>query len=150
MRLRTEIDPNAEEEIVIRTPQLDDRTERLIRLISDSLNCVNELALFYGNEECFVPIRSLLFFETQDGKVRAHTVSRMYSCDLRLCDLEKLLPRSFARASKSCLANTAEVSSISRGLSGVGTVKFKNTDKTVFLSRMYYKNFHDIIEETRL
>lgn len=150
MKLRTEIVSGAEEEIIIRAPELNEKTERLLRLISSAIGSVSELALGYNGEEHFVPISELLFFETDGDRLCAHTAERMYGCSLRLCELHKLLPSTFVRASKSCIANTAEVSSISRSLSGVGTVSFRGTHKTVCLSRMYYKSFHDTIEETRL
>lgn len=150
MKLRTEIVGGAEEEIIVRTPELNDRTEHLLRIIGDALGCCSELALDYNGEEHYVQISKLLFFETDGSRLCAHTAERMYGCSLRLCELHKLLPSTFVRASKSCIANTAEVSSIRRSISGVSTVSFRNTHKTVCLSRMYYKSFHDTIEETRL
>lgn len=125
MRLKIELDVNAQEEILLRAPAVTDEVRRLQAVISDALASKGEIALKDGETECFVSLDELLFFETDDGHVRGHTVQRMYRCDMRLYELEALLPRTFVRASKSCLVNTAYICAINRSLTGASEVRFK-------------------------
>ncbi len=150
MKLRIEIDPNASEEVILRGPSVNDEIRRLQTVIADALSQKIELALRLGESECYVPCYEILFFETVDRKVSAHTVEHMYFSALKLCELEELLPRTFVRASKSCLVNTAQISSINHSLTGASEISFKRSNKKIYVSRMYYKLVHDIIEETRL
>ena len=149
MRLRIEIAPDCDEELVIRAPALTEELQRLERVISDNLSQGGELSLQNGEVECFVPISELLFFESGNGKVQAHTADAMYDCRFKLFELEQLLPARFARASKSCLADTTKVSSITRSLTGASEVCFKGCNKRIFVSRMYYPSFREKISETR-
>ncbi|MBO4453188.1 MAG: LytTR family transcriptional regulator [Clostridia bacterium] len=150
MKLRIEIDPEGPEEIVIRSREISDRLRRIQETIDRELNGSEEIAVRNGDDECYLPYRELLFFETVDNRVYAHTAKDTYVCPLRLNDLTLLLPRYFARASKSCIVNTSRIRSISRGPTGVSTASFANCDKKAFISRMYYKIVREIIEETRL
>ena len=68
---------------------------------------------------------------------------------LPLFTLEQTLPRAFVRASKSCIVNAAAVFCIRRELTGVSEVGFRGTEKTAFLSRSYYKNLMDYLDELR-
>ncbi len=150
MKLRIEIDPDSPEEIVLRASAITEDIRRLQTVIADALSQKEELALKLGERECYVPCDEILFFETVDRRVSAHTAEHMYFSTLKLCELEELLPRTFVRASKSCLVNTAQISSVNHSLTGASEISFKKTNKKIYASRMYYKLVHDIIEETRL
>lgn len=137
------------EEIVWRTHAKNDDPrlrEQLLRLISDN----NDLALTLGDTEYYVPIRDILFFETADGKITAHTAKKMYYTSCKLYELEGLLPPSFIRASKSCIVNSAVISSLSHNLTGASRVTFRATEKIVYVSRSYYKLLKDKIYEMRI
>jgi len=74
----------------------------------------------------------------------------MYFTDKKLYELERLLPSTFMRVSKSCILNVAEIASIDRNLTGASEVTFRNCGKKVFVSRIYYKVLREKIEQMRL
>ena len=150
MKLRIEIDPDSQEEILLRAPAVTDEVRRLQTVIAEALSRKLELALQLGEQECYIPCDDILFFETMERRVSAHTAEHMYFSPLKLCELEELLPRTFVRASKSCLVNTAHIVAINHSLTGASEILFKGTGKKIYASRMYYKIVHDTIEETRL
>ncbi len=150
MKLRIEIDPDSQEEILLRAPAVTDEVRRLQTVIAEALSRKLELALQLGERECYIPCDEILFFETTERRVSAHTAEHMYFSPLKLCELEELLPRTFVRASKSCLVNTAHIVAINHSLTGASEILFKETGKKIYASRMYYKIVHDTIEETRL
>ncbi|MBQ7647010.1 MAG: LytTR family transcriptional regulator [Clostridia bacterium] len=150
MKLRIEIDPNQAEEVIIRAPAVTHEIRRIEEAVSKIIGQSGEIALKDGDEERFVSYDELLFFETSEDKVWAHTSDDCYFCPMRLGELERAAPLSFARASKGCLVNTALIRSISRSATGVGTASFTTSQKKVYISRMYYKKVRETIEETRL
>lgn len=150
MRVRIEIDPQGEEEIVIRANEITEKLDSLRRALEREWNASDEIALRRGDEECYLPYREILFFETEGKSVTAHTKTDSFHCPLHLKELLLLLPRSFARASKSCIVNTACICSIQRSPTGVSVARFSGSDKLLYISRMYYKMVREIIEETRL
>ena len=150
MKLRIEIDPDSQEEILLRAPAVTDEVRRLQTVIAEAFSRKLELALQLGERECYIPCDDILFFETTERRVSAHTAEHMYFSPLKLCELEELLPRTFVRASKSCLVNTAHIVAINHSLTGASEILFKETGKKIYASRMYYKIVHDTIEETRL
>ena len=149
MKLRIELDDAAPEEIIIRTSRVDERIKRIQDAVLGALRG-GEIAVRRGEEECYIPYREVLYFETENGRIRAHTANESFFCPLRLNELEELLPRHFTRASKGCVVNTAHIRSISRSPTGVSEATFSVSDKRIFISRMYYKIVREIIEETRL
>ena len=150
MKLRIEIDPDSQEEILLRAPAVTDEVRRLQTVIAEAFSRKLELALQLGERECYIPCDEILFFEATERRVSAHTAEHMYFSPLKLCELEELLPRTFVRASKSCLVNTAHIVAINHSLTGASEILFKETGKKIYASRMYYKIVHDTIEETRL
>ena len=55
MRLRTEIDPSGEEEIILRCKRLDEKTSAIYRYIESALSGGSEMELTLGDREFFVP-----------------------------------------------------------------------------------------------
>ena len=149
MKIRIEISDEGEDEIIIRCRERDDRIEGIERALEGLVKSRRELALYIGNTEFFVPTSDILFFETVDGKVCAHTSDRMYTAHYKLFELENLLPSSFVRISKSAIVNVMKISSLSRELVGNGEISFYKTEKKTFFSRAYYKILKDRIEEIR-
>ena len=147
-KVRIEITPENDDEIVIHCKQINDEVIRLQKLISGSEN--NELELELSGKTHFVKTDTILFFETSDNKTVAHTKDRMYYSDLKLYELEERLPRSFMRISKSSIINLNAVSSIHRDITGICEAYFPETAKMVYVSRSYYKAFKEKINETRL
>ena len=150
MKIRIEIDREAPEEIVIRSRSADARLQKIQEAVARILDADKELALQSGEEEIYVPYDELLFFETVDKRVWAHTAKGCFTCLMHLNELERMLPCTFARASKSCVINTSLIRSISRYPTGIAKATFRGSEKTVYISRMFYKDVREIIEETRL
>ena len=150
MKLKIEISPDQDEEIIIRVKAADERLRRMQSVVSNVLDSPGVLALYDSGKEYFIPYEQILFFECGGGRVYAHTAGAFYSCPQSLSELCGILPASFTRASKSCLINAAAVYSITRSPTGVGEVGFVSGGKKAYVSRMYYKSVKETIEETRL
>ena len=149
MKIRTEICPEGEDEIIIRCRERDERVMAIERTLDGLTKSRREIVLYIGNSEYYVPISEILFFETVDSKVCAHTKDTMYTSHYKLFELENLLPSSFVRISKSAIANVMSIGSLTRELVGNGEVRFYKTDKKTYFSRAYYKILRDRIEEIR-
>ncbi len=149
MKIRIEICGEGDDEIIIRCHEHDEKIQSIERVLEGVVKNRRELVLYIGNSEYYVPISDILFFETGDGKVCAHTREAMYSAPHKLFELENLLPSSFVRISKSAIANVLQISSLSRELVGNGEIRFYKTEKKTYFSRAYYKILKDRIEEIR-
>ena len=150
MNLKLEIAPDLPEEIVIRAPEATEEVLHMQAEISKLLTGGTEIAVCKGNTECFLSYREILFAETAENRTWVHTAKDSFACPLRLYELEEILPRNFMRASKSGIVNTALICSLLRTPTGIGEAAFRNTEKRIFISRMYFKPIRERIEETRL
>ena len=146
-KIRLLIDENAEEEIIIRCKSPSEEVLRIQSLLAAS---TRELELTLGEETYFIEMKNILFFETVGSKTSAHTKNNMYYTEKKLYELEEILPKSFMRVSKSCIANTAAICSIKREYTGSCEARFSDTPKKIYVSRSYYKSFKEKIVETRL
>lgn len=150
MKLRTIVDESAKEEITITCRERNNRITFLEDVIRNAIGRDSELLLTIGNTRYFVPKREILFFESLDGKVVAHTADNIYGTTYKLYELEQLLPSFFARASKSCIVNTDAIYSLRKNITGASEITFRTCHKKVYLSRSYYKPLMERINETRL
>ena len=150
MKLKIEIDPSLPEEIVIRAKTVSDAVRRVQTAVEQALSASGELAVRRGSGEFYVSFGDVLYFEVTGERTVVHTADSSYISPMRLCELAELLPRTFVRSSKSGMINTAKIMSITRSPTGVSEATFAGSDKTVFISRMYYKSVRETIEETRL
>lgn len=149
MKLYTEVRKDGTEEIVIRCRQRDEKIRLLERIIENVLSENAELTLTDGETEYFVPKNEILFFETAEGRVAAHTANRIYYTPYRLFELEQIMAPAFLRISKSCVVNCNAICAIRKNLTGASEVMFKNCDKKVYLSRSYYHLLRDKLSEVR-
>lgn len=147
-KIRFDIDPDHEEEIIIKCKSANGEAMRAYSLLTERQN--SEIELFLNGEIYFVGLNELLFFETYGTKTAAHTKNRMYYTDLKLYELEEQLPSSFMRISKSAIINTKAVTSMRREITGICEAFFSDTPKKVYISRSYYRSFKNKIYETRL
>ncbi len=150
MKIRIEIDPSAEPEVIIRGPSLTEEILRIQKAVEQGTSKQDELAVHSGNGEYFLSFGEILFFDVSDNAVWAHTGSECFRCPLRLHELQELLPHTFVRFSKSGILNTARIRSLTRGPTGTGEACFPGTEKKAYVSRMYFNMVRDTIEETRL
>jgi DNA-binding LytR/AlgR family response regulator len=152
-RIKIEIDPEGPEEIVIRCKKLTPEVlgiQALLEGAPSGEKTAGSLSLSLGDEEHLIDPRRILFFEAAEGRVAAHTEKRIYYTDLKLYELEELLPKSFMRVSKACILNLDAVSWLRRELTGVCRVGFAASPKQIFISRMYYRPFREKLEEMRM
>ena len=147
--VKVRIEESENDEIVIRCKKQDGDVFRLAYEIQNLLSH-GELLLTIGNKEYYVSPQNILFFETDGGKIFAHTDENMYETQLKLYDLEGRLPQYFVRISKSCIANIMKIDSISRNITGASEISFVKTNKIVYCSRSYLKMLTDKIKEMRL
>lgn len=148
MKLRVER-CDGDGEVVIYCDGENDTVRRVRAAVERILSEEGETVLTLGDTEYYVPKRDLIFFETDDGKVTAHTRDRMYYTGMTLQSLEKTLPHCFVRASKSCIVNVYAVCALSKNITGIGEVLFRGTDKKVYVSRGYYKDLKQKLYELR-
>ncbi|MBQ8497268.1 MAG: LytTR family transcriptional regulator DNA-binding domain-containing protein [Clostridia bacterium] len=148
MKIRIESAEN--DEIIIRCREPNEKIYALKLAIEDIMRGEYEIALTSGGTEYFIPKNDILFFESFDGKVYAHTKDGMYTAPYKLFELETLMPVSFVRISKSAVANLNRVSSIRREVVGNGELAFRDSHKKVYFSRAYYKLLQYKMEEMRL
>lgn len=72
VKLRIEIDPAAEAEVVIRSPSADNTVYRLSSAIEGLLDGKSEIAMFLGDVECYVRAKTFCFLKRRTEKFR-HT-----------------------------------------------------------------------------
>lgn len=135
MKVRLEIDDTLkEDEIVISTKKYTDE----IKLLIESSKSKPKIQFFKQDTEYYLDLDSILFFESDNGKVFSHTTNDMFSTVQKLYELEKILPNHFIRISKSTILNIQKIYSLSHSVSS-HLVTFQNSHKQVYVSRMYYK-----------
>ena len=150
MKVRIDIDENLkEDEIIIRCRKLDEKTRKAYDTLMDITKESQHLMLYKGNVDYYFPLENILFFETMDNCISAHTVDDVFETTYRLYELEELLPGYFMRVSKSTILNLNHIYSISRNLTASSEVQFMNTHKQVYVSRYYYKSLKCRLEEKR-
>lgn len=149
MKLRLEIDEGSEEEIVIRAKRLTPEISRLTEGVQGLLERGKTLSVRSGGAERFIDSDEILFAEVNASKTYVHTANNVFVSPLRLHELELVLPRSFAKASKSCIVNASKICSLLRSPTGIGEAGFHGTVKKAYISRMYYKTVRDKTKETR-
>ena len=89
MKVRIEIDDSLnEDEIVIRTKEY---TEELQQLISN-FKSKPSIQFFKQDTEYYLDLDAILFFESDNGTVYAHTANDMFSTTQKLYELENILP----------------------------------------------------------
>lgn len=100
MKVRLEIDDSLkEDEIVIHTKEY---IEELKQLLSN-FKSKPSIQFFKQDTEYYLDLDAILFFESDDGTVYAHTTNDMFSTTQKLYELENILPNSFLRISKSTI-----------------------------------------------
>ncbi len=150
MKITVEIDENCiEDEIVIRCQKLNDTVNRIQKAVSDITNKDTKIRLLKGNKEYYISIDDILFFESDDNSICAHTVSDLFVTKYKLYELEQILSWYFSRISKSAILNIKKIYAITKNITSFSIVEFKETPKQVYVSRAYYKPLMSKIEEMR-
>ena len=148
MKIRIEITENLiEDEVVIRCGRVDETIQNIHQYILEQ-SAINKKITFYKqNEEYYFPLQEVLFFETEGEHVYAHTVNDAYRIKYRLYELEEMLPRYFVRAAKATIVNTKQIYSIARNITASSLITFIGTHKQVYVSRYYYNELRQRMNE---
>lgn len=151
MKIKIEIDEKmADDEVIIRCRGLTEEITAVQKAVSEVANATEKFVFYKGNTEYYLTLDEILFFETADAGISAHTRTDMYQTRYKLYELEDILPGFFMRVSKSAILNTNHIYSINRNLTASSVVAFADTHKQVYVSRNYYKPLISKLEEKRL
>ncbi len=150
MRVVIEVNEELTEEcIVIKCQKLDERIVKLQSLLSEHIDSDRDILLHKEGKEYYMPLEKLLFFETENRQIWAHTSDEMYETDYKLYELEEMLPGSFMRVSKSTIINLNHIYSITKNITAASVVEFNGSRKKVYVSRNYYKALIERLDEKR-
>lgn len=150
MKVRIEIEETLqEEEVIIRCSRMDEQIMRIQAAVMEHAGGRQHIALKNGDTEYYLPLEDVLFFETENKTVFAHTRDKMLETEYKLYELEELLPGSFMRISKSAIVNLEPIYSITRNLTASSVVEFVHSHKQVYVSRNYYKPLVERLAEKR-
>ena len=140
MKIRIELDNQIkEDEVIIKCSELSEEVTKIQRVISEILEEKREMIFYKENKEYYLSINDILFFETEESSIYAHTLNEVYQVKYKLYELEEILQKNFVRISKSTILNINHIYSITRNITSSSLVEFKNTHKKVYVSRSYYK-----------
>ncbi len=152
MKIRIElIEENAdggEEEVIIRCRKIDETVQKIQQYVLEQSSGSPRIAFFKDQEEYYFPLDDVLFFETVSDKVYAYTADDAYMIRYRLYELENMLPHAFVRSSKSSILNTKNIYSIQKSLPSSSLVRFRDSHRQVYVSRSYYKQLKQRLEES--
>lgn len=150
MKVRVDIDESYQGEIIIKAPKLNETVSKIQTAIMDVISESRRLEFYKDETDYYISLEKIIFFETSEGSISAHTINDVYQTRYRLYELEEMLPGYFMRVSKSTILNTNHIYSITRNLTASSLVDFDNTHKKVYVSRSYYKALKCRLEEKRL
>lgn len=151
MKIKIEIEESLEEdEVLIRCRELTEEVSAIQKAVSEVTGAVQKFTFYKGNTEYYLSLNEILFFETDEAGISAHTKTDAYQTKYKLYELEDVLPGFFMRVSKSTILNTNHIYSIDRNLTASSVVAFYDTHKQVYVSRYYYKPLISKLEEKRL
>lgn len=150
MKIHIELIPDIEEmEITIKCKALNFEISQIQQAILDATSKRQQFIFFKEEREYFLSLDEMIFFETSENQIHAHTLDDVYYVKYRLYELETVLPSNFMRVSKSTILNTDKIYSITKSLASANTVSFINTHKQVFVSRYYYRALKEKLENRR-
>ena len=150
MKVVIELDEELDEEcIVIKCRRLDDNIVSIQKLLTDECNGERDILLYKGDKSYYVSLSKILFFETENKHIWAHTASDMFETEYKLYELEELLPGYFMRISKSTIVNLNHIYSITKNITSSSVIEFNECHKQVYVSRNYYKALIERLENKR-
>ena len=150
MKIRLEIDPETEEEIVFRCKELTPEIMKLEQLLTKAAGKSGQIVLYNDDTEYYMETDKILFIETEGTQVLAHTENSIFETRKKLYELEDILGASFLRISKSAIVNMNKIYAIRRNLTASSEISFQGTHKQIYVSRTYYKVLKQKLEEKRL
>ena len=150
MKVRIEIDSSLnEEELIIKCKTINENIRHIEARLMDITKCTPLIIFYKDNKEYYLELRDILFFETNDFNVYAHTKDDVYLIKYRLYELENIMPRNFIRISKSAVVNMSNILAISNSFGSSNLIEFNKSHKQVYVSRRYIKTLKNGLEERR-
>ena len=149
MQIRIEMSDHGEDEVIIRCKEITPEIVQLQKILADQSKKTESIVLFQGDTEYYIDVSQILFFETENQKVIAHTRTEAYETGKKLYELEEMLGGLFQRISKSSIVNITKIYSIKRNLTASSEIEFLGTHKRIYVSRSYYKVLKDKLDEKR-
>lgn len=150
MKIKLDLDPQRDNsEIIIRAQKLSPEIEHLYHLLQKESEYPDQIEGIKDDKAYYIGLNDILFFETDSKQVMAHTKDQSFAIKYKLYELEKLLLGQFMRVSKSTILNLDQIYSLRRSISNC-EVEFYNSYKSVYVSRRYYHNLRESLEERRI
>ena len=146
MKINIQIDDSLDAcEVVIKTPELNNEVAQIQKALSSLASGKGEIIFLKDETEYYFGVDKILFFETNCNKVLAHTTTDCFEVKRKLYELEELLPAYFLRVSKSTILNTRKVFGLTRNVTASSKVDFAGSNKTVYVSRNFYKPLKEML-----
>ena len=96
MKINIELDSTLNEiELVIKTPDLNNDVALIKDLVEKALTKNQKIVFYKEDTEYFIPLNNILFFETDDNKVYAHTKDNFFEVKFKLYELEDIIPHHY-------------------------------------------------------
>ena len=150
MKIKIELDNNLiEDEVIIRCSKIDSNIQKIQTAISDISSQDKQMSFLKDGKEYYFSLDEILFFETNNNQIDAHTESNIFRVKYKLYELEDILPSNFVRISKSTILNINKIYSIDKNIVSSSIVQFYKTHKQVYVSRYYYKQLQEQLERRR-
>lgn len=150
MKVQIKVDPQAIEPVVtITCKEIDDTILKWQEQMQTLEKAIPQFIFYRDELEYYFPVETVLFFETSDRHVYAHQADEAYRVSYKLYELEKILPQQFLRISKSTIINVDQIFSIDRNFTSYHLVGFYKSHKQVYVSRFYYQDLKQKLNERR-
>lgn len=150
MKIRVEVDDTLQQnEVVVKCPYINDEVLEIQAALENIIAKKKPIIFYKDDTEYYFPLEEVLFFETGENTLYAHTINNVFQVKYKLYELEDLLFNYFVRVSKSTILNVHHIYSITRNISASSVVKFQHTHKQVYVSRHYYKVLKNKLVEMR-
>ena len=90
MKIRIEVDENIQDdEVIIRCANLNEDIQNLQSAIKDALSKKNRIIFYKDNTQFYISLDEILFFETEETSISAHTLNNVYEVKYKLYELEE-------------------------------------------------------------
>ena len=142
MKYTTHIDPNQDEEVIIRAHR---RTKEIADLEAYVEGLTAEL-MGYGGDGRIVRLNptDVHCFVTEEGKVYALTDTERLTVRLPLYAIEEMLDSGFVRINQSCIGNIRKIDRFNASIGGSLMVTFRNGHRD-YISRRQLKTVKERI-----
>ncbi|WP_461225423.1 LytTR family DNA-binding domain-containing protein [Lacticaseibacillus suihuaensis] len=106
------------------------------------------IACYKRGTEYYLPLKDVLFIETESRQLQIHTTDEIYTSKKTLRETLDELPHSFLQVAKSTVVNLKQVAAVNRSISNC-EVSFHRSHKQVFASRRNAKQLLERLDEMR-